>query len=98
MLVMNYDYSVILSSCAFQGRSIQSQMPGIGELYEATDSDLIKVYNVVKNMRELAETYLSIEREISINNDTVSDELLATSAVMKHTLQSACDWVSKIKF
>ena len=54
-----------------------------------------KTIDVVNDMREIAEAYLTMEREITLHQDTVNDDLVATSAVIQHTLQSTCDWVCK---
>ena len=46
------------------------------------------------SMTELASTYLTIEREIAVKENDTNDELLATSAVIRHALEATCTWVS----
>ncbi len=58
--------------------------------------EMSKIYNLINvNMAELASVYTFIETDISTNEDSIRDELVAISHVMRHTLEATCTWVCK---
>ena len=76
-------------------------MPGLKTLAnnEKASPKMSEIYNLINvDMAELASVYTFIESEISLNEDNISDELVAISHVMKHTLEATCTWVCKQEY
>ena len=54
------------------------------------------LYNVVKEMSELVLQQNSLEEEIYLQGDNVTDEIMAVSVVLSATIDTTCIWVSYI--
>ena len=54
------------------------------------------LYNVVKEMSELVLQQNSLEEEIYLQGDNVTDEIKAVSVVLRATIDTTCIWVSYI--